>query len=234
MINKINHSFPLLFCSQLTKCYQHAHCLITILNCITLTVQYKEMIAIIGASGSGKSTLLHLIGGLDQVTSGEIWFEGKSLNKLSDKDYAIIRNQRMGFVYQFHHLLPDFNILENVAMPLLIGGISCNIANHKAKVILEFIGLHSRLNNYPYQLSGGESQRVAIARSIINNPILVLADEPTGNLDENNSNNIMQLLKQFNTFYGTAFIIATHDLNLADQCHKILTISNGTLETNIK
>lgn len=233
MIKKLKNSIPLLYCSKLSKYYQYPDFLVKVLNCITLIVQYHEMIAIIGASGSGKSTLLHLIGGLDKSTSGDIFFQGKSLNTLSDKDCAIMRNRYIGFVYQFHHLLPDFNILENVAMPLLIGGTRNNIANRKAKFMLELVGLQHRINNYPYEVSGGESQRVAIARSIINDPILVLADEPTGNLDEENSNKIMQLLKTLNIHYGTAFIIATHDLNIANQCHKVIMISKGTLSTNI-
>lgn len=233
MIKECNKSMPLLYCSALSKCYQYPKFLVTVLNRITLMIQYQEIVAIIGSSGSGKSTLLHLIGGLDTSTSGEVFFEGKSLNKLSDKDYATIRNKYIGFVYQFHHLLPDFNILENVAMPLLIGGMRCNIANNRAKVMLEFMGLYNHIYNYPHELSGGESQRVAIARSVINKPILVLADEPTGNLDEKNSDNIMQLLKKLNTCYGTAFIIATHDLKLAKKCHKILILSNGTLKNDV-
>lgn len=229
-----NTDSVLLCCSNLTKCYQYPKDILTVLNCITFIMENHEMIAIIGSSGSGKSTLLHLIGGLDKPTSGEIWFEGKLLNNLSDKDCSIIRNKRIGYVYQFHHLLPDFNILENVMMPSLIGGIPISIAHHKAIAILKLIGLYNHLNHYPHELSGGESQRVAIARSIINNPTLVLADEPTGNLDKENSDNIMKLLKKLNKYYGTAFIIATHDLNLAKQCDKILLISNGNLkiETN--
>lgn len=230
MIKIIDSFIPLLHCSDLTKCYQHSNFFVKVLDCVNLIMKYHEMIAIVGSSGSGKSTLLHLVGGLDQPTSGDVLFEGKFLNKLSDKDCSMIRNQRIGYVYQFHHLLPDFNIVENVALPLLIGGYNCNIANNKAKVILELVGLYNRLRNYPNELSGGESQRVAIARAIINDPILVLADEPTGNLDEKNSDNIIQLLKQLNICYGTAFIIATHDLNLAQQCHKVLMISNGILK----
>lgn len=232
MNKNINSTFPLLYCKKLTKYYKYLNFSVKILDCITLTVKYKEIIAIMGESGSGKSTLLHLIGGLDQPTKGDVFFEGKLLNKLSDKTCSIIRNKRMGFVYQFHHLLPDFNVLENVAMPLLIGGIPYTIANNKSKIILKSIGLENKLYNYPHELSGGESQRVAIARSIINNPVLVLADEPTGNLDKKNSDNVFQLLKMFNINRGTTFIIATHDLNLAKKCHRILTISNGILKNN--
>lgn len=233
MIKKFNNAPVLLYCNKLTKSYKYPTFSLTVLNCITFIVRYHEMIAIMGESGSGKSTLLHLIGGLDQPTEGDIFFEGESLKKLSDKRCAMIRNKRIGFVYQFHHLLPDFNVLENIAMPLLIGGINRTIAHQKSRIILELIGLQNRLSNYPHELSGGESQRVAIARSIINNPALVLADEPTGNLDKKNTNNIFKLLQTCNINYGTTFVIATHDLDLAKKCHKVLTISNGILKSDI-
>lgn len=229
MIEKFNNTIPLVCCRKLTKYYKYSNFSVKVLDCINLTVQYHEIIAIMGASGSGKSTLLHLMGGLDQPTEGDVFFEGQSLNKLSDKNCSKIRNQRIGFIYQFHHLLPDFNVLENVSMPLLIGGMNYSAANNRSKVMLESIGLQNKLNNYPYELSGGESQRVAIARSIINNPSLVLADEPTGNLDVINANNVFQLLKTLHKNYGTTFVIATHDFELAKKCHKILTISNGIL-----
>lgn len=234
MIKKINKSTPLLYCSNVIKGYQYSNFSTIVLNHINLVIQYCEMIALIGSSGSGKSTLLHIIGGLDQPTAGNVFFEGKLLNTLSDKDRSMIRNQKIGFIYQFHHLLPDFNIVENIAMPLLISGVRNHIAKNKAKSILESIGLINKLNNYPYELSGGENQRVSIARSIINNPILILADEPTGNLDKQNATKIMKLLKYLNTYYGTTFVIATHDLNLANKfCNRILTISDGILETCI-
>lgn len=227
-----NNNAPLLYCKKLTKSYKYPTVIEKVLNCITVIVQYHEIIAVIGPSGSGKSTLLHLIGGLDRPTEGDVFFEGESLYNLSDKRCSIIRNKRMGFIYQFHHLLPDFNVLENIAMPLLIGGMNFSAAYHKSKIMLELIGLQNRLNNYPHELSGGENQRVAIARSVINNPALVLADEPTGNLDRKNSDNIFQLFKTCNANYGTTFIIATHDLDLAKKCQKILVISNGILKKN--
>ncbi|WP_159715400.1 lipoprotein-releasing ABC transporter ATP-binding protein LolD [Blochmannia endosymbiont of Camponotus nipponensis] len=220
---------PLLHCTQLTKCYQCADILVKVLNGITLSIQCNEVIAIVGASGSGKSTLLHLLGGLDKPTEGKVFFEGHALHHLSDNACAAIRNKRIGFIYQFHHLLLDFNILENVAMPLLIGGVKFNHAKNRALYILEVVGLINRIHSFPHELSGGESQRVTIARAIINNPSLVLADEPTGNLDQKNSDNIFQLLKTLNIHYGTTFVIATHDLRLAQQCHKILKISNGRI-----
>ncbi|URJ30362.1 lipoprotein-releasing ABC transporter ATP-binding protein LolD [Candidatus Blochmannia vicinus (nom. nud.)] len=220
---------PLLYCAQLTKYYRRAGFLIKVLNHITLSIQPNEIIAVVGMSGSGKSTLLHLLGGLDKPTAGEIFFEGYALHKLSDNARAMIRNKRLGFIYQFHHLLLDFDILENVAMPLLIGGIGFSQAKNKARCILKLVGLENRIHFFPNELSGGESQRVAIARAIINNPALVLADEPTGNLDEENSSNIFQLLKTLNINYGTTFLIATHDLDLAKKCHRILTISDGQI-----
>lgn len=219
----------LLRCVELTKYYRRANFLIKVLNCVTLSIQLKEMIAVMGTSGSGKSTLLHLLGGLDKPTAGEIFFEGHALHKLTDNERAVIRNRRLGFVYQFHHLLSDFDVLENVAMPLLIGGVKLNQAKNRAQCLLESVGLKNRIHSFPHELSGGESQRVTVARAIINNPALILADEPTGSLDQKNSNSIFQLLKKLNTYYGTTFLIATHDLGLAKQCHKILMISNGKI-----
>ncbi|AAZ41031.1 transport protein of outer membrane lipoproteins (ABC superfamily, atp_bind) [Candidatus Blochmanniella pennsylvanica str. BPEN] len=223
-------NIPLLQCIQLTKYYQRANFLIKVLNCITLSIQSNEMIAVVGASGSGKSTLLHLLGGLDKPTEGEIFFEGHALHKLTDNERSVIRNKRLGFVYQFHHLLSDFDVLENVAMPLLIGGIAFNQAKSRAQCVLELVGLKNHINSFPHELSGGESQRVTVARAIVNNPSLILADEPTGNLDQKNSDSIFQLLKKLNTYYGTTFLIATHDLDFAKKCHKILMISNGKIK----
>lgn len=226
MIKEININ-SLLYCSELVKYYQYPDFMLKVLNGITISVQYNEIIALVGESGSGKSTLLHLMGGLDKPNSGNVFFEGRKLNKLSDKDCSMIRNKQLGFIYQFHHLLPDFNIVENVAMPLLIGGMNGHVATNKAQLILELMGLQNRFKHYPHELSGGETQRVAIARSVVNSPTLVLADEPTGNLDKKNSDNILQLLKLLNKNYKITFIIATHDLNLAKKCHKIFVISNG-------
>ncbi|CAD83461.1 ABC transporter ATP-binding subunit [Candidatus Blochmanniella floridana] len=231
MVNKnINDIPPILCCSNIIKRYQYSNFSITVLDGITMSIEYNKIIAIIGASGSGKSTLLHIMGGLDKPTSGDVFLEGRALNKLSDKDCSIMRNTSIGFIYQFHHLLPDFSVLENIAMPLLIKGLKFAIAKHKAQFILELIGLNNLCDRYPCELSGGESQRVAVARAIINNPPLVLADEPTGNLDESNSNNVFKLLEKINLWYGTTFVIATHDLSLAKKCHKIYIVSNGMLK----
>ncbi|MGP1930854.1 MAG: ATP-binding cassette domain-containing protein, partial [Arsenophonus sp. ET-DL12-MAG3] len=174
---------PILICQNLSKSYQDGKILTKILKNISFSINKSEMIAISGNSGSGKSTLLHLLGGLDTLTSGDIIFNGKKISSLSARKIAKLRNQELGFIYQFHHLLSDFTALENVMMPLLIGGITFIRAQHKANEILSAVGLSHRVNHYSSQLSGGERQRVVIARSIINEPDLVLADEPTGNLD---------------------------------------------------
>ncbi|URJ24900.1 ABC transporter ATP-binding protein [Candidatus Blochmannia ocreatus (nom. nud.)] len=224
-------NISLLHCIQLTKYYKVANSLVKVLDGVTLSIQSNQMISVIGISGSGKSTLLHLLGGLDHPTSGTIFFKGYALHDLSDSTRAMIRNKFLGFIYQSHHLLLDFNIVENVAMPLLIGGMEYKKAKDKAYCALESVGLKNRVNFFPSELSGGENQRVTIARALINNPDLILADEPTGNLDQKNSNSIFKLLKKINVNYGTTFLIATHDLNLAKKCHKILTISNGKLVT---
>lgn len=224
------NSAMLLNCIKLTKIFRHANFFIKVLDCVNCVVQYNEIIAIVGVSGSGKSTLLHLLGGLDQPTSGKIFFEGNLLSTLSDNKLAMIRNKRLGFIYQFHHLLKDFSILENVAMPLLITGMSIRQSKNQAKCVLELVGLKDRISYFPHELSGGENQRVAIARAIINYPVLVLADEPTGNLDQENSDSIFDILKKLNLCYGTALLIATHDINLAKKCHRIFTISHGKLQ----
>ncbi|MGP1957189.1 MAG: ATP-binding cassette domain-containing protein, partial [Arsenophonus sp. ER-QC15-MAG3] len=189
---------PILICQNLSKSYQDGKILTKILKNISFSINKSEMIAISGNSGSGKSTLLHLLGGLDTLTSGDIIFNGKKISSLSARKIAKLRNQELGFIYQFHHLLSDFTALENVMMPLLIGGITFIRAQQKANEILAAVGLSHRVNHYSSQLSGGERQRVVIARSIINEPALVLADEPTGNLDLHNADLIFDLLMDIN------------------------------------
>ncbi|CUR53700.1 Lipoprotein-releasing system ATP-binding proteinLolD [Serratia symbiotica] len=221
----------LLQCINLCKSYKentiHTH----ILRDINLSIQSGEMLAITGSSGSGKSTLLHLLGGLDAPDSGNIIFQGLSINNMSLKNKAKLRNQKLGFIYQFHHLLIDFTALENVAMPLLINGIHQKIAKKKAIEMLSQVGLEKYSNFFPSALSGGERQRVAIARALVNNPSLVLADEPTGNLDKNNTNNILNLLKNINIQQGTAFLIVTHDFQLSKHLNRQLEMINGNLKT---
>ena len=189
-----------------------------------------EMTAIVGSSGSGKSTLLHLLGGLDAPTSGDVVFDGQSLNAMSSSAKAELRNRELGFIYQFHHLLPDFTALENVAMPLLIGKKKSAEVQERALAMLEAVGLQHRSNHRPSELSGGERQRVAIARALVNNPSLVLADEPTGNLDQRNADSIFELLGELNVRQGTAFLVVTHDLQLANRLTRQLEMRDGKLQ----
>ncbi|MBX4181055.1 lipoprotein-releasing ABC transporter ATP-binding protein LolD [Sodalis sp. CWE] len=224
---------PLLRCSNLSKQYQEGKTYTDILHDINFSLHYGEMVAIVGNSGSGKSTLLHLLGGLDQPTSGQIMFEGKLMSALTSKEQDLMRNRRLGFIYQFHHLLPDFSALENIAMPLLISGVHPARAREKARNMLETVYLEQYSQHRPSELSGGERQRVAIARALVNHPVLVLADEPTGNLDQKNSDNIFQLLHEINVREGTAFLIVTHDLQFANQLDRKLEICAGKLQSKV-
>lgn len=217
-------------CIKLCKSYQQGSLSTQILCNINFTMQPKEMIAIVGNSGSGKSTLLHLLGGLDSPTSGEIIYRDRFINNLSSSKKAELRNTQLGFIYQFHHLLPDFTALENVAIPLLISGQNTKYAQHKAHAMLADVDLASRYRHRPSELSGGERQRVAIARALVNNPSLVLADEPTGNLDQYNTDSIFHLLIEFNERLGTAFLVVTHDLQLAKRLNRQLEMRDGHLQ----
>ncbi|AKZ65965.1 lipoprotein-releasing ABC transporter ATP-binding protein LolD [Candidatus Palibaumannia cicadellinicola] len=230
-MNKI----PLLQCTQLSKSYKEGQLYTNVLLNVNLTIQPGEMIAIMGRSGSGKSTLLHILGGLDTPTSGEVMFEGQLMNKLSEAARAKIRNSRLGFIYQFHHLLSDFTALENVAMPKMIGGAKAKLAKTVALEMLAMVGLEKRSAHRPAELSGGERQRVAIARALVNYPSLVLADEPTGNLDKSNADSIFNIIKSINMQHGTTFIVVTHDLRLANSLNRKLQISEGiVLQQSIK
>ncbi len=223
---------PLLQCNHLTKRYQEGKLYADVLRDVSFSMQPGEMMAIVGSSGSGKSTLLHLLGGLDQPTSGEVIFEGQELNRLSSPARAQMRNRRLGFIYQFHHLLPDFSALENVAMPLLIGGGTPRQAQKDAREMLAAVGLEKRSQHRPSELSGGERQRVAIARALVNRPSLVLADEPTGNLDKRTADSIFELLGELNMRQGTAFLVVTHDLQLAGQLNRQLEMRDGQLQAD--
>lgn len=225
----MNNSQPLLSAKNLSKTYKEGKMVTEVLKDVSFDIYPKSLLAIIGSSGSGKSTLLHLLGGLDQPTSGEIMFKSQQLNRLSEQEKARLRNQEIGFVYQFHHLLPDFTALENVAMPLLIGGVSPSEAKKRAMVMLESVNLVKRANHRPAELSGGERQRVAIGRALINNPALVMADEPTGNLDKSTADAIFDLLVKLNCEHGTAFLVVTHDLALANKLDQQLIMSDGQL-----
>ncbi|KFK96503.1 MULTISPECIES: lipoprotein-releasing ABC transporter ATP-binding protein LolD [unclassified Serratia (in: enterobacteria)] len=222
----------LLQCDSLCKTYQEGNLHTDVLRNVSFAMQPGEMMAIVGSSGSGKSTLLHLLGGLDTPTSGEVIFKGQSLNVLSSTAKAELRNRQLGFIYQFHHLLPDFTALENAAMPLLIGGIKPAQAQEKAREMLAAVGLEKRSKHRPAELSGGERQRVAIARALVNNPALVLADEPTGNLDQRTADSIFDLLGELNVRQGTAFLVVTHDLQLARRLSRQLEMRDGHLQAH--
>lgn len=199
------------------------------LDSVDLDIDKGEFLAIVGPSGSGKSTLLNLIGILDTPTSGTIRLKGKDITRLSDKDRSRMRNQELGFIFQYHHLLPDFNALENVMMPMLINGISFSKARKTAGQMLEEVGLGDRLYHRSNQLSGGQNQRVAIARALVNNPSIVIGDEPTGNLDSRSSENIYELLRKLNREHDQTFILVTHDERMAAKTDRIIKLVDGRI-----
>lgn len=223
----------LLQCNDLCKRYQEGSVQTDVLRNVSFNVAPGEMMAIVGSSGSGKSTLMHLLGGLDTPTSGDVVFNGKSLNGMSSTAKAELRNRELGFIYQFHHLLPDFSALENVEMPLLIGKVAKGEAQAQAMAMLTAVGLDKRAAHRPSELSGGERQRVAIARALVNNPRLVLADEPTGNLDARNADAIFDLLGELNVRQGTAFLVVTHDLHLASRLNRQMEMRDGQLSQEV-
>jgi lipoprotein-releasing system ATP-binding protein len=223
-----------LHCHQLIKQYQEGECELTVLKGVDFSIVRGESIAIVGASGSGKSTLLNLLGGLDQPSQGYVELLGHRYETLKEKQLAALRNKELGFVYQFHHLLSEFDALENVAMPLLIRGMPTRQAKAQAAVMLEKVGLRPRLNHRPSQLSGGERQRVAIARALVAHPSCVLMDEPTGNLDEVTATYIQDLLSQLNQELGICFILVTHDKQIAQRQQRIFLLHEGQLKEQKK
>ena len=216
-------------CEQISKVYQDGQNQVEVLKGVDLALTQGEMLAIVGSSGSGKSTLLHILGTLDTASSGSAKIKNQDVAQLSRSQQAAFRNQNLGFIYQFHHLLMEFSAVENVAMPLLIKGLSAKEANIKALDMLDKVGLAHRSSHKPSALSGGERQRVAIARALVTEPALVLADEPTGNLDKQNAIKIYDLINQLNKNLNTSFVVVTHDLELADKLGKIAYLDDGKL-----
>lgn len=228
MSDAINNG-PILECRALEKTYQDTGAPVPVLKGIDLSVSSGEQLAVVGASGSGKSTLLHLLGGLDRPSAGDIFMAGRNVSKMKAGECGRLRNQSLGFVYQFHHLLPEFTALENVAMPLLIRGTALSEAGDRAADMLGKVGLQERLRHKPAQLSGGERQRAAIARALVSRPDCVLADEPTGNLDNRNAAHMFDLLIELNRDLGLAFIVVTHDHQLATKTTKVYELEDGRL-----
>jgi lipoprotein-releasing system ATP-binding protein len=218
-----------LHAKNLSKTYAEGDLKTPVFENLQLSVTAGETVAIVGASGAGKSTLLHLLGGLDSATSGEVMVAGQTISKLSEAARGDLRNKALGFVYQFHHLLPEFTALENVMMPLLIRGQSIVTAKKESQVLLERVGLSHRLQHKPGELSGGERQRAAVARALVTKPACVLGDEPTGNLDEKTAASVFDLLLQLNREQGTALVLVTHDRRLARKLDRTLELTQGKL-----
>lgn len=221
-------------CRDLSKTFTLGKLAVPVLKGINLEVQRGERLAIVGASGSGKSTLLHLLGGLDSATGGSVQILGQEVQKMNETQRGDMRNHSLGFVYQFHHLLPEFTALENVVMPLLIRGMKRNEAEPRAAEMLEQVGLAQRLQHHPSELSGGERQRTAVARALVTEPACVLADEPTGNLDRNSAQTLFDLMQQLNEKFHTSFIVVTHDLELASRMPRCMRLVDGQLSNETR
>ena len=223
------NSTSILNCRQLTKRYDQGGLDVHVLKGVDLNIEKGERVAIMGASGSGKSTLLHLLGGLEKASSGEVILDGIDINKVSAAKLAKLRNKSLGFIYQSHHLLGEFTVLENVAMPLLIAGESVKQARIRASELLQRVGLGHRVEHKPGELSGGERQRAAVARALINKPSLILADEPTGNLDSKTADQVYQLMLELNQELNVSFLVVTHDHELAARMGKVLHMEDGLI-----
>lgn len=224
-----NGSAPVIHCEKITRTYSEGPTELTIFSDISLTVDAGETVAIVGSSGAGKTTLLNLLGGLDRPSSGHIAICGEEIHRMGEAARARFRNHHLGFVYQFHHLLPEFSARENVMLPCTLGGLSVKQAAAKADALLERVGLEERLGHKPGELSGGERQRVAIARALVNEPNCVLMDEPTGNLDEQTAGGVRELIESLRDQLGIAFVMVTHDMGMARSLGRVLRLEQGRL-----
>jgi len=221
-----------LVATGLSKTFVEGGRRLTVLDGVELGVERGERIAIVGASGSGKTTLLQLLGGLDEATAGEVWVAGQCMSSLGNTARGLLRNRALGFVYQFHHLLPEFTALENVAMPLLVRGVSSSEAADRAEQLLARVGLAERLSHRPSQLSGGERQRTAVARALVTEPAVVLADEPTGNLDRPTGLKVFELMLELNASLATSLVVVTHDPELARRMDRVQELRDGRLHAH--
>lgn len=220
----------LLECEGIIKNYQDGDNEVNVLSHLNMSLNSHELLAITGRSGSGKSTLLHILGTLEKPSDGRVLFQGQDIHQLNANKQAQFRNDQLGFIYQFHHLLAEFSAIENIMMPLLIAGINKTKAKQRALNILNQVGLKDRAHHKPSQLSGGERQRIAIARALVNEPALVLADEPTGNLDSENAQAIFSLLRELRDQQGTSFVVVTHDNQLANKLDRVVNLTSGQLK----
>lgn len=227
--SEMAHSALVIDCRQVTRTYNEGPGKLTIFSDISLNVAQGETVAIVGSSGAGKTTLLNLLGGLDKPSSGQISICGEDIHRLSEAKRARFRNAHLGFVYQFHHLLPEFTALENVMMPCALGGLAVSTSRDKAHSLLGRVGLADRLDHKPGELSGGERQRVAIARALVNEPDCVLMDEPTGNLDEHTGEGVQALIESLREQLGIAFVMVTHDMRMARSLGRVMRLEQGRL-----